>query len=437
MKIIIVGAGLAGLCAAYCLSFHGHNVVVLEQRSSLSNQGNGIGIWVRPAASRILHTWGLKPDLEAISEASPMIALRSVRTGDVATRSPFVDGSESEGWHTMRDHLLQLLLRKATAAGAEVRFGCAVVDVKEDGKKASVHLASWEELTADLVLAADGIRSRMRSRVLADIAATSSVEPILSDTTFYGIRVLEPQLATRPQETRRLTDHAYTNAYAGHDRFVIARWNRKLRAFSAVYAVRSPTDQKGLWDEHGDIDYVRDVFSSSCVELRTALALANTCDRWRLAELPDLPRWNSKGGRIVLLGDSAHAMHPNAGQGFSSTVEDIGVLDYLFGQAGHEAAQRVQSITIHWQKIRKPRVERLKAYARSNTDTWTKEPTFAAGRVKAEGRENSTTVETRSLKYTVPDRDGNFHSSRFVKWVLDYDAIGEVSDLRIWCGRWH
>ena len=64
----------------------------------------------------------------------------------------------------------------------------------------------------------------------------------------------------------------------------------------------------------GDIDYVRSYFRACDDRLTGLLKLAKTCDRWRLGELPDLPQHVSECGRLVMLGDSAHAMYPDAAQ---------------------------------------------------------------------------------------------------------------------------
>lgn len=66
--------------------------------------------------------------------------------------------------------------------------------------------------------------------------------------------------------------------------------------------------------QDGDIEFVRSQFQDSCPSLSAVLQIATTCDRWKIAEMPDLPRWTSKNGRAILLGDSAHAMEPNAAQ---------------------------------------------------------------------------------------------------------------------------
>lgn len=426
MKIIVVGAGLGGLTAAYRLARSGHAVQVLERSDRLTPQGGGMNI--RPSASRILQSWDLAPDMEHISHETSHTLLRDMKTGDVTMRNIAVDISEFPDWGLRRQDLIQVLYRKALEAGAEVLFGHEIANVEDDAQRAVVMLTDGSRLDADMVLAADGVRSRIRHTVLADVDCAK--DPIISRMTLYGVSVDDAGLASRPG-TSKLTDQANLNIWMGKDGFVVTRHNPKLKSVGLLFGINSETDQKGLWDEQGDIAFVRQFFGGSCSELVQALEVADSCDRWKLAELPDLPRWTSRAGRILLLGDSAHAMHPNAAQGFSLIIEDIAVLDFLIesrGRLGRKGEPDIPGIAKAWQEIRKPRVERIKAYARWNTAMF-------SGDLRAP----SNDVERRavkSLKDVAPDMSAKFHSSRFLKWTLDYDAIADVCPLTApGCGR--
>lgn len=112
-------------------------------------------------------------------------------------------------------------------------------------------------------------------------------------------------------------------------------------------------------------------------------------------------------------------MNPNAAQGFSQIVEDIGVLEYLISEYS-DAAQDIPRITADWQLIRKPRVERIKSWAKVNSDMFISQPSSGDPRV--------TTWEFRSIKDVEPDMNAKFQSRKFLKWAQSYDAIGEVSN---------
>ncbi|KAF9633024.1 hypothetical protein BFW01_g3887 [Lasiodiplodia theobromae] len=77
---------------------------------------------------------------------------------------------------------------------------------------------------------------------------------------------------------------------------------------------------------------------------------------WRISELPPLPTWTSKSGRVLLLGDAAHAMVPFAAQGASQCVEDAGALAECLSRDAD-----LMDLLHIFEMIRKPRVESVAA----------------------------------------------------------------------------
>lgn len=302
MRIIIVGAGLGGLTAALCFARNGHKVQVLEQRPDPTPVGGGINI--RPGATRLLQSWGLTERLDQICDITSANALRSLKTGKIATRAIATDVSDSQDLGTNRDMLISLLHEKAREAGAILLFNTTVTRVSETPQEAQVWLGGGTVLHADLVLATDGVKSAIRKQILQGCAGPT--EPEVSDVTLYGIRLTRDQMIGE-SALAPLMDNSYINVYMGENGVVhvTSRYNHKLNTFQALFSIKGDTDQKGLWDEEGDIEYVRGFFQDSCKEIVRVLEMADACDRWKLAELPDLPRWHSEIGRILLLGDSA------------------------------------------------------------------------------------------------------------------------------------
>lgn len=303
MRIIIVGAGLGGLTAAFCFARRGHKVQVLEQRPDPTPIGGGINI--RPGAAKFFQSWGLTEELEKICDITSANALRSLKTGKVATRTIATDVSDSPDLGTNRDILMSLLHQSARNAGAILLFSTTVAQVTESPQEAQVSLGNGTVLPADLVLATDGVRSTIRTQILG--ASSGPIDPIISDVTLYGIRLTKEQMIGEPA-LGPLMDNSYINVYMGENGLVhvTSRYIHRLGTYQALFGIKGDTDQKGLWDEEGDIRYVRKMFQGcSCNELLKVLEIAETCERWRLVELPDLPRWASENGRILLLGDSA------------------------------------------------------------------------------------------------------------------------------------
>lgn len=416
MEIIIIGGGLGGLTAAYRFAQTGHCVHVLERSAALAPKGGGLNI--RPNASRLLISWGLGPDFDAISSLAPQTLLRSRATGELTMRNVATDASEFPDWGMYREDVMRILYRKSVDAGARVLFGHTVVDVEDDecdGSRPVVRLGNGARMSADMVLVADGIKSRLRSKVLADLDCPK--DPIVSNFTFYGINVDERDLVSR-SGTERLMEQTNINVWMGTSGYVVTRHNKKRKQVSGLFGVINDTDQKSLWDQSADISIPRQFFAKDCNALTQALAAAKSCDRWRLAELPNLPRWTSRGGRVLLLGDAAHGMHPSAAQGFSMIIEDIAVLEFLLSSLKGRNQLDIPQISDMWQAIRKARVERIKAYAVFNTEI------FSTGNlVPSKNIKKSVPL---SLKSMTPDMHAHFNAPQFTKWSLDYDALAEV-----------
>ncbi|KEY73903.1 hypothetical protein S7711_11007 [Stachybotrys chartarum IBT 7711] len=72
--------------------------------------------------------------------------------------------------------------------------------------------------------------------------------------------------------------------------FSITRCNPKTGKVGFPYCIKPTTDQRGPWEEQGDIAYVHEAVKGSCTEIVTALGLAQDGDRWKLAEISNLPR---------------------------------------------------------------------------------------------------------------------------------------------------
>lgn len=70
----------------------------------------------------------------------------------------------------------------------------------------------------------------------------------------------------------------------------------------------------GDWNHYGDPAEIRKQYASFHPSLRKVLEHIDRCKLWRLTDLPPLDRWFSRSGKVVILGDAAHAMSPYGGQ---------------------------------------------------------------------------------------------------------------------------
>lgn len=155
MKIIIVGAGIAGLSLAIALGQLGHDVLILEAATQLAEIG--AGIQMTPQAVKYFFQWGLKDDILAESIVPRRIYVRDHRDGSVIGEVPISELDRRYGAPYIVVHravLHNILHRHAVRAGAQVRLGSRVAQYHFDA--GGIELQSGDRLDADLVVAADG-----------------------------------------------------------------------------------------------------------------------------------------------------------------------------------------------------------------------------------------------------------------------------------------
>ncbi len=171
LNIIVVGAGLGGLAATHSLAQAGHRVLLLESAPALGDVG--AGIQVSPNQSRLLIRWGLGPALTAIGVQPEAIVFRRYNTGERVGYSRWGSDMIPEHGapycHIHRADYHTLLLRLARAApGVHIRLGATVREAQPDPAVEggpSVTLVSGEVIHADLVIAADGVKSTIQKTV--------------------------------------------------------------------------------------------------------------------------------------------------------------------------------------------------------------------------------------------------------------------------------
>ena len=166
LRIIIVGAGLGGLAAAVALVRKGHSVRVFEQAPELGEVGAGIQI--PPNSSRILISLGLEPFIRDYVVEPANINFRRWQSGEIIGLTKLVPDFEEKFsapyWVTHRAHFLDAMYKLALSLGVDVQTASRV-DHFEPGA-GRVVLESGSVHDADLVIAADGIKSIARPLVL-------------------------------------------------------------------------------------------------------------------------------------------------------------------------------------------------------------------------------------------------------------------------------
>ncbi len=292
MNVLIIGGGIGGLTAAIALSRNGHRVTLIERAEKFSPVG--AGIVMAPNAAKILASLGV--DVASRGFALPSLDVLDAE-GTTLSRIDVGRFVEEYGpiWGLSRAALHEALVA-ALPSGVELRLGRTVTEVRDGGDGAT---ATCDGVTEryDLVVGADGLRSKVRETVFGP-----------TELRYSGVTCW-----------RGITKNP------GFDRGIEA-WGDGARigivplAKGEVYyyLVRTaPANAPTLsWP-----DGFREAFGGfhgAVKKLFDALESAPPLHH-DLNEL-DAPMWGK--GRVFLLGDAAHAMTPNQGQGAAMAIED-------------------------------------------------------------------------------------------------------------------
>lgn len=297
MRVIVVGAGIGGLVAAIALRRRSVEVTVVERAADPREIGAGITLW--PNAMRALRTLGLADAVIAAGAPALSGEIRS-RRGEVLSRPTFDDLERRFGEQGVAIHradLRRLLL--AALDPSIVRLGARYVGSTEDGDAITVRLADGDRERADVLVGADGLRSTVRSHLWGEMppryagyTAWRGVVTAASDDVGFESWGRGERFGLVPIGTDRVYWFATANAPEGGRDAADPR-PELLRRF-------------GDW--HRPIPAI------------IAATPAPAILRHDVSDRPPLSRWSK--GRVTLLGDAAHPMTPNLGQGACQAIED-------------------------------------------------------------------------------------------------------------------
>ncbi|CZT53031.1 uncharacterized protein RSE6_14462 [Rhynchosporium secalis] len=180
--------------------------------------------------------------------------------------------------------------------------------------------------------------------------------------------------------------------------------------------------ETGRWNEPADLDQLRKEYSDHEDTVKEILRVANEFHKFRISETPDLPSWTNSNGRLVLLGDAAHAMMPYMAQGATQAIEDAAVLNGCLARA--QSLNDIFRLSKAYEDIRKPRAEKIKATSLGNM----KQYGLPDGPEQEERDEMyrkshlPVSESTKEILVSKPDNNAVYGSPAFSSWIYMYDT---------------
>ena len=328
MRILIIGGGIGGLTTAIALSKLGIDAHVYEQTPIL--RAVGAGITLAANAQSALNLLGLGAEIQ--SQSTPGLQ-GGLRRSDSTVLVKIPANELTRGFGTVvalhRAELLELLVKQIDPQRLHLGQSCTGIEQSENGVAATFQ--SGETVYADGLIAADGLRSGVRTRVFGS-------QP-LRCAGYTAWRTIV--------ESNKIGNHAALAETWGRGlRFGIVPMSRnRIYWFAVSDAPEGQVDPPGQTKPK-----LLELFGGWHAPIAELINTANeeAILRNDIYDIDPLP--NFAKDRVALLGDAAHAMTPNLGQGGCQAIEDAVVLAASLKSAGN-----VQQGFLHYERRRKPR----------------------------------------------------------------------------------
>ncbi|GAA5153724.1 3-hydroxybenzoate 6-hydroxylase [Pseudonocardia eucalypti] len=347
---VVVGGGIGGLSSALALRRAGHTVRVLEQQPRFGEVG--AGLQMAPNATRVLRSWGLLDEVMARGVLPRRLVLRDAVDGSTLTHLDMTDAERRYGAPYVvlhRSDLHSILLEACREAGVELVTDALVTDVKRDGGSATA-VGEGRSDTGRLVLAADGLGSRLRGLLSPD-------EPVSSAYVAY-----RGALPIEQVDTSQL-DLAAMVVYVGPGCHLVQYALRGGEMLNQVAVFRSPKALAGE-AEWGTPDELDAAFSHTCRPVRDALGNLWRDRWWRMYDREPIDTWVDR--RLALTGDAAHPMLQYLAQGACQAIEDA---DCLATQAVKHAGDWDATLR-EYAELRTGRTAEVQRKARAWGELW-------------------------------------------------------------------
>lgn len=319
LTAIVIGAGLGGCAAAIALHHHGYRVLcVLDKVREFGRLGDSLGLGEN--AFKLLKRWGCNvEEIKAIGNQCPDMIIRRWRDGKILVTQELMDMA---GYIGHRGDYHDIFLNWVSQREIAIRMGSEVTAYEDIDPQPIITLKSGERLSADVIVACDGIKSLARPLVLKH-----RDDPVSSGyACFRAFFKPPPAMRENPLCGSYLKQDS-VNIWIGPDLHFIQNTLRNGEEFNWILTHKDDGDVPESWFQPGDMDEVRRLTTDLDPSIREVVKYTEQCLDWKICYREPLPTWVSPDShRIALLGDSCHAHLPTSAQGASQACESAGVL---------------------------------------------------------------------------------------------------------------
>jgi salicylate hydroxylase len=341
MRVIVAGGGIGGLAAAIALAKVGLEPLVLEQGAEDREIGAGLGLAAN--AMKALDWLGAGDSIRASGVLTEANVWRRLDDGEHIVTTPLLAAAERFGDHyycAHRGDLLDSLVRLVPPE--RLRLNSRVVGAEEAGDGVVVKLGSGEEVRGDVLVGADGLRSRVRRSLFGE-----------EEARFTGTCTWR---ALIPRERIPEKFGARIEVWLGPNRHAMLYPVRR-DLFNLSGFVPAEEVHREVWAPSPDVEDLQRSFAGTCDDVTGLFDLAEIALITPIYFRDPLDSWGAE--RIVLLGDAAHPSPPSAGMGAAMALEDAVVLALCLERHGVDGLAE-------YARLRMARTRRMLVASRNN-----------------------------------------------------------------------
>lgn len=367
LKVCIIGAGMGGLTCALSLAKRGfEDIRVFDFAKDLGFVGAGIQL--APNMARILDRLGVWADIE---REAVVLSDTSIRQGSTDKELTIVDLGyvhSTYGYPHMVGHRSSLAgsIYKGCLRESSIKFHFSTAAGKIESFSPKPTFTATPKngeppykVEADVVLAADGVKSSARVEMMAKLGATADV--VDSGSAAYRIMLTRDEMKNDP-DLLKLIDTDRATRWIGEKRHIIAYPVSEKNIYNISTAqpdANFAAAPSATYTTKGSKTAMLSVFSDFCPMIQRMLNLVpegEVCE-WRLRVHAPLPTWVD--GSVALVGDACHPTLPHLAQGAAQAIEDAAVLGVVLSRIPDASPESIGKALRIYEQVRKQRAETL------------------------------------------------------------------------------
>ncbi|KAL3599767.1 hypothetical protein FPOAC2_03995 [Fusarium poae] len=340
ISILVIGGGIAGLTLAIESHRKGHNVQIIERR--LRGETAGELIAITSPALQTPKKWPGFMERARQEAVTPTIVTKKF-DGTVIGSFP-IGIPDDPSLPIYRSKLHNLLYEYVEQLGIPIEFSATASEFFETDDHGGVVLSDGRRLTADVVVAADGVGSKSGGLVVG-----SNDPPISSGFVLYRVTFPVAPALKNPVIAAELGGfNDRTSLHAGPGAHIVVCKSAEEICWLLTRREEGSVAEED-WAKTTSIDKALQAVESwepFVTELIKATPNQSVLD-WKLMWRDPQPRWTSPGGRVVQIGDAAHSFLPTSASGGTMAMEDAYSLAACLGIAGKKDVSLATKVHNH------------------------------------------------------------------------------------------